>query len=384
MARPQFPALLVFQATPFCNIDCAYCYLPNRGSRQRMATESVGVIARKLFDYFAPLPPDVSIVWHAGEPLAAPVSWYRAAFAEIGRHVPPGTTMRYSFQTNGTLLDEAWIALIKEHQIRVGVSLDGPRQIHDLNRRTRAGKGTFDATMRGVRLLQEAGLPLHVIAVLTRASLEAPDAIFSFFAESGIKEIGFNIDEIEAENKSSSLSDAAAPERFIRFFTRFIELNEAAGRPLTIRELQQAVRVILARPPDFISTESAPFAILSVDYRGNCSTFSPELLGVANAEWGDFVIGNLLSEEMEAIVGGERYARLSGAVARGVAACRSSCEYFEVCGGGAPSNKFYELGTFEGSETLHCRLMKKAMTEISLAYLDARYAEAAPSPAPAM
>jgi uncharacterized protein len=377
MERLQFPALLVLQATPFCNINCAYCYLPNRDSRHRMTTEAVGVIAKKIFDYFSPLPPDVSIVWHAGEPLAAPVAWYRAAFAEIARNLSQATTVRYSFQTNATLLNAEWVELIKEHQIRVGISLDGPREIHDANRRTRAGKGTFDAVMRGVKLLQEAGEQPHVIAVLTKPSLEDPDAMFWFFVDNGIAEIGFNIDEIEAENKSSTLTDVEAPERFIRFFTRLIELNEAQGCPLTIRELQQSVRLILSRPPDFVATESDPFAIMSVDDLGNCSTFSPELLGMENAEWDNFTIGNLLTDDLETMLQGERYLRLSDAVSRGVENCRATCEYFQVCGGGAPSNKFYELGTFEGTETLHCRLMKKAMTEISLAYLSARYAQPA-------
>ncbi len=377
MDRVQFPELLVIQATPFCNIDCAYCYLPNRTSKARMTLETLSVIAKKLFDYFSPLPPDISIVWHAGEPLAAPVDWYRAAFAEMARHLPAGTAIRYSFQTNGTLLNADWIQLIKEHNIQVGVSLDGPQEIHDVNRRTRAGKGTFAATMRGVRLLQEAALPFHVIAVLTQPSIENPDAIFDFFAGNRISSVGFNIDEIEAENKSSTLSDEEAPAKFTRFFTRLLELNDAHGRPLMIRELQQCVRLILSRPPDFVSTESAPLSILSVDHLGNCSTFSPELLGMENAEWDNFTIGNLLTEDLAAILAGGRYARLKGAVTRGVEQCRASCEYFEVCGGGAPSNKFYELGTFEGTETLHCRLMKKAITEISLAYMGARYAEPA-------
>ncbi|MFI4987159.1 MAG: cyclophane-forming radical SAM/SPASM peptide maturase GrrM/OscB [Alphaproteobacteria bacterium] len=377
MGQVQFPELLVFQATPFCNINCSYCYLPNRGSKARMSIDAIGVIAKRIFEYFSPLPPTISIVWHAGEPLTMPVDWYRAAFAEIARSLEPGTTVRYSFQTNGTLLNADWLQLIRDHQIQVGISLDGPKEIHDLNRRTRAGKGTFEATMRGVALLKAAALPFHVIAVLTRPSIENPDAIFNFFADNKIATIGFNIDEIEAENKSSTLNDDDATVTFIEFFRRLLELNEMHGRPLMIRELQQCLRLILSRPPDFVSTESSPFAIMSVDHLGNCSTFSPELLGMENAEWDNFTIGNLLTDDLAAILRGKRYVRLRDAVARGVGHCRESCEYFEVCGGGAPSNKFYELGTFEGTETLHCRLMKKAITEISLAYLGARYTQPA-------
>ena len=73
MDQVRFPELLVLQATPFCNINCSYCYLPNRDLRHRMSIDAVGVISKKIFDFFAPLPPDISIVWHAGEPLAAPV-----------------------------------------------------------------------------------------------------------------------------------------------------------------------------------------------------------------------------------------------------------------------------------------------------------------------
>ena len=85
---------------------------------------------------------------------------------------------------------------------RVGLSIDGPADLHDANRRTRHGQGTHDKAMRAVRLLQDQGLPFHVITVLTERAVDYPERLFDFYVQNGIKEknAGFNIEEIEGAN----------------------------------------------------------------------------------------------------------------------------------------------------------------------------------------
>jgi uncharacterized protein len=110
--------------------------------------------------------------------------------------------------------------------------------------------------------------------------------------------------------------------------------------------------------------------ILSVDHAGNFSTWSPELLGQKSPEHGDFLLGNVRDDDPDALEGSPKFRRLRNEIERGVAACRESCEYFGVCGGGAPSNKYFENSTFASTETLHCRLSKKAVTDVLLERLE--------------
>ena len=165
--------LLVLQPTPFCNINCSYCYLLYRSSKAVVSSETLVNLFSQIFAS-GWVRDCLSVVWHAGEPPVLPVEFYRHAFRTIDRLKPADLAVSHAFQTNGTLINHEWCAFFAEEQVNVGVSVDGPRQFHDLNRLTRAGRGTFDRTVAGIRLLRRTGVPFHVISVLSSASMAAP------------------------------------------------------------------------------------------------------------------------------------------------------------------------------------------------------------------
>lgn len=141
--------LLVIQPTPFCNINCSYCYLPNRSSKTVVSLETLSNLFSEVFasGWVQDL---LSVVWHAGEPMVLPTSFYRDAFRIIDALKPAGVSVSHSFQTNGTLIDDAWCDLLIEKDVGIGVSIDGPKHLHDRNRLTRSGLGTFDRTIAGI------------------------------------------------------------------------------------------------------------------------------------------------------------------------------------------------------------------------------------------
>ena len=134
-----------------------------------------------------------------------PVEFYEGAIRLIDELNTGGIEVSHSFQTNGTLINPAWCDFIKKNQVRIGVSVDGPAFLHDAHRKTRKGKGTHDRVMAGIRCLQERGIEFHVISVLTQEALDHPEEIFRFYVENGIQRVGFNIEEIEGVNTSSTL-----------------------------------------------------------------------------------------------------------------------------------------------------------------------------------
>ena len=166
--------LVVVQPTPFCNINCRYCYLPDRSNKAVVAEETIANLFSQLFAS-GWVQDGVSVVWHAGEPMVLPIDFYRQTFQLIDRLKPAELALTHAFQTNGTLIDDAWCEFFAEQRINVGVSVDGPQRLHDVNRRTRAGRGTFDRTIAGIRRLRERGVPFHVISVLSAESLAAPN-----------------------------------------------------------------------------------------------------------------------------------------------------------------------------------------------------------------
>ena len=198
--------LLILQPTPFCNIDCSYCYLPFRSDKSRMSADVMTATFRRCADS-GHVGDQISLVWHAGEPLVLPPDYYLEAFALAEKHLPKGTQITHCFQTNGMLINDAWCDLLSRPDVTVGVSIDGPKALHDANRVTRSGKGTWDTAIKGIGKLREREINFHVISVLTRESLFFPDELFDFYLTNGAYDICFNVEELEGVHGETSLAD---------------------------------------------------------------------------------------------------------------------------------------------------------------------------------
>jgi uncharacterized protein len=363
--------LLVVQPTPFCNIDCRYCYLTDRTNKAVVAETTLLNLFQQVFAS-GWAQEGLSVVWHAGEPMVLPIAFYRRAFALIDGLKPTGLSVTHSFQTNGTLIDDAWCDFITEANISVGVSIDGPRQFHDRNRVTRSGRGTFDKTVAGVRRLRRHDLPFHVISVLTSESLASPHEMFDFYLAEGIEHVCFNVEESEGDHRSQSFAAAGIEDAYYRFLSEFWRLSAAhPGKLHFIREIDDAQRNVM-RPNEapFFNQLATPFAITSMDWTGNIATFSPELLGLKNADYDDFILGNINRDRLVELANRPLLARMHADIDAGVALCRETCEYFSVCGGGEPVNKLFENGSFATAETVYCRMTKMRATDLVLDRLE--------------
>jgi uncharacterized protein len=372
--------LLVLQPTPFCNIDCSYCYLPDRQSTKKMSPRTLQQALDWVFSSGLVREP-FSLLWHAGEPLVMPPEFYEEAMAILGQANRTGMHVSHSFQTNATLIDPRWCEFFLRHDVHIGVSVDGPDFLHDRCRRTRQGAGTLDRVLRGIRLLTEHEVPFFALTVLTAESLAYPDELFDFYIANGINSVGFNVEEIEGPNITSSLLGPGMREHFRRFFRRFVDLACSADPPLLVREFETSTAALLGERfgPASRTQENKPWAIVNIDCEGNFSTYSPELLGITSARHGSFALGNVARDRLEDVIASEHFRSLEEEVARGVEMCRQQCRYFPFCGGSAPANKFFENGTFASTETMSCRLQKKVCLDVTLARLEAH----APAPSPA-
>lgn len=371
--------LLVLQATPFCNIDCRYCYLTDRTDTARMPADVLRSVFRRVFSHPGLVDPvrGFTVCWHAGEPLVAGIPYYRQA-VELAREQQvelgfASVPLVHSFQTNATLVDEAWCEFFHSIDARVGVSIDGPAALHDRYRVDRLGRGTHERVMRGIRHLHDAAIRMHVIAVVTEASLDDPDVFYDFFRSLDVAVVGLNVEEIENAHGRSSLPAEGVSPRFRRFIARLFE-RSAGERSVRFRELEALRAMILGGPPPperlRNSQVSRPLAIISCDYRGNVSTFSPELLGARSGEFNDFVFGNVMVHSLAELLDQQHFRSALQQIRSGIDRCEAQCEYFDLCRGGTPSNKFFELGSLAGTETLYCRHAKMAVVDAALDVLE--------------
>jgi uncharacterized protein len=358
----------VLQPTPFCNIDCSYCYLSDRGSAARMSLATLDLACRRVFES-AFLGRELQVAWHGGEPLTVPLAWYEEATALIAARRPASLRLTHAFQTNGLLLNADWARFFARTGARVGLSIDGPADLHDANRRTRLGRGTHAGAMRAARLLQDQGVAFHVITVLTDRALDDPERLFDFYVRHGVSEVGFNIEEIEGANTASSLAgDNEAKYR--EFIRRFFALVWQAPGVLKVREFESALGYLLSEGP-VRDEQNEPFAIVSVSHDGAISTFSPELLGAHHPRFGGFAFGHVAAHGLADVAAGVPFRTVSREIRRGVEACRRDCRYFRWCGGGAAANKLFETGRFDTTETMHCRLTRQVVLDEVIAGIEA-------------
>jgi len=351
--------LLILQPTPFCNINCSYCYLPGRDAIGRMSHDVVARIADEVLtsEVFGP---DSLILFHAGEPCVVPSSWYERTYEILQSRVRH--PLRFQFQTNGTLIDEDWVRFFASTGTGITLSIDGPADLHDSHRVDRQGKGTHHRIMKSAALLKAADVPFSCIAVVTARHLECPDEIFSFFEELAPTSVGFSTEEAEGANANSSVYREECLGRIEAFFARITELNIKARRPLRIREIEHVLRPLREGNAAKVQNQECVLAAMTtIAADGTVAFFSPENLTTIRENGGVFSAGNLMSMSFRSMLNSAAVARMQHEIDRGVENCRSSCRYFRFCGGGAPSNKYREHGHFEGTETWHCRATKQAV-----------------------
>jgi uncharacterized protein len=361
---------VVLQPTPFCNIACRYCYLPSRSDTAKMSLNTVRAVFTAVFAS-GWSHPFLTVIWHAGEPLVMPVAYYEEAFSLIASLTPHGVEVRHAIQTNGMLIDAAWCALFRRWEVGIGVSIDGPREMHDANRIDRRGRGTFDKTVAGIRCLIDEKIPFHVISVLSKRSLQAPDDMLAFYREHGITDVCFNVEESEGDHVSELFAEEGVEVCFRQFLSSFWRKSRETAGIRFLREIDGMLTRILR--PDDASAENSqvqPFGMMNVDCHGNVSSFSPELLGLKNADYGDFIVGNIHTDSLETMRRSDVMHAMLRDISAGVAACKAECAYFSVCGGGSPINKLTENGSFATTRTSFCDLVQKVPTDLILEALD--------------
>ena len=361
--------LVVVQSTSLCNLDCSYCYLPDRQKKRVFDLNLLPLLIQRILE--SPYAgPEFSLVWHAGEPLTLPTRWYDEAtkilHQSLADHGALGLDFTQHVQTNATLINDSWCDCFRRNRIVAGISVDGPEDIHDAHRRFRNGRGSHALAMKGIEALHRNDVPFHCISVLTEDAMEQPERMYRFFRDNGIYDVGFNVEEQEGIHTSSSMQGAAMEAKYRDFLQTFWRLSEQDGYPVVLREFEQVISLIQGHQRMTQNELNRPFSILSVDWQGNFSTFDPELLSVASDRYGTFNLGNLRDLSLEESTKTEQFQRLFSDMSQGVHSCQEGCEYFGLCGGGNGSNKFWEHGSLAASETNACRFGTKIPVQVLL------------------
>ena len=190
LTMPDAPRSFHVMAKPTgatCNLDCEYCFFLSKemlypDSRFRMATDLLETYVRQLIEA-QPNAPEIIMAWQGGEPTMMGLDFFRLVVELQARYARPGQSIRNTLQTNGTLLTDEWGEFLAQHEFLVGISIDGPKEIHDAYRVDKGGKPTFDRVMRGLDVLKRHSVEWNVLTTIHAANGDHGRAVYTFLRD---------------------------------------------------------------------------------------------------------------------------------------------------------------------------------------------------------
>lgn len=347
---------IVLQPTSLCNLDCSYCYLAHRKENRKMSLGIAETVAKSVEKQKG----HVAITWHGGEPLSCGISHFRnllipfESLRTLGR-------VSHSIQTNATLINDEWCGLFKDYSIHVSISIDGPQWANRM-RVNWSAKESYSSIMLGINFLKKHQIPFTVICVVGDWSLLMARELYEFFCDLGCFEVGFNIEE------KAGVHDSSAPDNggLVKKFWEELFIAWRENPKISIREFSRVLSWMDTVSEDDQSVVHQQDLFPSVSHDGTVVLLSPELLDARSEHYDDFVAGNVLHQSLRSILSAGEDLEYVRDFRKGVAKCAQVCEYSEYCMGGQASNKFFELGSTNGTETIYCRNAEQRLVDAVL------------------
>jgi uncharacterized protein len=169
-----------------CNLACDYCFFLKKdklypGSGFRMSDETMEAYLRQTIEGHSV--PEVTIAWQGGEPTLMGLDFFKRAVAVEKKYARPGQRIENSFQTNGILIDEDWCRFFHDNNFLIGLSLDGPRELHNAYRHDKGGQPVFDKVERAARLMQKHGVEFNILCTVNAANSRRPLEVYRYFRD---------------------------------------------------------------------------------------------------------------------------------------------------------------------------------------------------------
>ncbi|MBN2409160.1 MAG: anaerobic sulfatase maturase [Candidatus Aminicenantes bacterium] len=326
-----------------CNLNCEYCYFLKKerlypGSHFRMSDEVHEVYIRQLLE--AHQVPQVTVAWQGGEPTLMGLDFFRRSVGLQKKYRKSGTRIENTFQTNGILLSEEWCRFFRENNFLVGLSLDGPKELHDVYRKDKGGRGTFDRVLAAARLLQANKVEFNILCTVNSENSRHPLDVYRFFRdELKVNFIQF-IPIVERDNE-----------------TGYQEGNTVTGRSV---QPEQWGDFLIRIFDEWIKRDVGSTFILNfdgalagwLDMAGTVCIFSPTCgLGLALEHNGDlyscdhFVepdhfLGNILETPLVDLVASAKQRKFGQDKKDTLPRYCRECEFLHVCYGECPKNRF--------------------------------------------
>lgn len=341
-APPAFHVMLKPRGA-ICNLDCSYCYFLKKeelypGSDFRMSDALLDDYTRQYIE--AQRVPHVTFAWQGGEPTLMGLDFFRRAVALQERYRKPGMTIENALQTNGTLLNDDWAGFLREHGFLVGLSLDGPQDLHDRYRVDKGGAPTWHRVMEAVRLLQRHGVQFNILTTVHAGNADHPLAVYRFLRDEVGAEFTQFIPIVERDNESGYQQGSNVTERSVtaeaygRFLIAIFEewVRRDVGR-VFVQIFDVALAAYGGHRPGLCIFEPTCGSALALEHNG-------DLFACDHFVEPDYRLGNIQEVPLIDLVASPRQRRFGLHKQEGLPTYCRECEVLFACNGGCPKNRF--------------------------------------------
>lgn len=333
-----------------CNLACDYCYYSTCGGSPGAVVNRIesGLLDKFIREYMEHSQGAVSFAWQGGEPLLAGMDFFEEVIRLQTKYARPGMIVSNALQTNGTLLTDRWGAFLKKYHFLVGVSLDGPREVHDARRVDSLGQGSFDRVMKGIGVLRRHGVDFNILTVVHGSNVGRAEELLAFYEQERFDYVQL----IPCMDFRSQQVDApgiyeVTPKQYGEFLRRMFDWWYRDGSPArSIRMFDNMLQVYVNRPAELcIHREACPKSMV-LESGGDaypCDFYIHP----------DWKLGSVKTHTFEELLDSPVYDRFLGMKPMLPEAC-TSCEWLKLCHGGCPRSRVRDESRDAGGTDYFC------------------------------
>ncbi|HUW18861.1 MAG TPA: anaerobic sulfatase maturase [Sedimentisphaerales bacterium] len=326
--------LLIKPSGSDCNLDCKYCFYKCRApelgrGRQRMSDE---VLEKLVRDYMKLGFPEAGFAWQGGEPTLMGLDFYERAVELQKQHGSAGQVVSNALQTNAILLDDKWCRFLHNNKFLVGISIDGPKELHDYYRVDHSGAGSYDRVMRAIENCRRNEVEFNLLVLLNNKNAGHPDELFDFLIGLGTRYIQF-IPCVEADPATGNIADfSVTPGQYGEFQCRiFDRWREYGPRKLSIRDFDSILSFCLTGRHTICTFDKQCSQYIVVEYTGDC--FPCDFF--VEPKW---KLGNIFETPIEELAASEKKRTFARAKRNLCNKCLL-CSHLALCRGGCMKDK---------------------------------------------
>ncbi|HZP03470.1 MAG TPA: anaerobic sulfatase maturase [Terracidiphilus sp.] len=346
---------------PICNLDCTYCYYLEKenlymgsGRDFRMSSDVLENYVRQYIETH-PLP-TIQFAWQGGEPTLLGVAFFERVI-ELQKKYANGKTIENALQTNGTLLDDKWGDFFARNGFLIGLSIDGPEELHDAYRVDKGGQPTFARVMRGLKILKKHGVEFNTLTVINRKNSYRPNEVYRFLKQVGSKHLQFIpvVEQVASEPDANGLvllkpyarqqtevSDwSVEPLQFGRFLQQIFDswVIQDVGR-VFVQIFDVALESWYGVPQSLCVFAPECGRALAIEHNG-------DLYSCDHFVYPENKLGNIMERAMGTLLSSSQQARFGAAKATALPSDCQKCDVRFACNGECPKHRFTQTAAGE-------------------------------------